>query len=157
MSATMTLTGDWLQSVGNTAQTSGTGNLGVYATGGISVTPQMVGLGRISQLIVNPAGGYTFKYNSTTSKLQAYAGEGGVAAHSHDLIIIGGQIAATTNITARYATEIFGKEAATDATIAGSASATKGGIGSASSTSGVEVDTSTDLTTIVFNWRAVGV
>ena len=155
MSATMTLSGDWLQSVGNIHETSGTGNLGTYATGGISVTPQMVGLGTIYKLIVNPAGGYTFQYISSTGKVKAFAGEGGVAAHTHDITIIGGKAGATTNAVAIY-TDVLGKEAVTDATIVGADSATKGGIGSASSTAGVEVDTSTDLSTIVFNWRAEG-
>lgn len=52
----------------------------------------------------------------------------GPASHTHDLKIIGGQAAASTAATAWYATDIFGKEAATDKTIAGADSATKGGV-----------------------------
>lgn len=157
MSATMTLTGDWLSSIGNVRQTSGTGNLGVYATGGLTVSAPTVGLGRIVQLIVDPAGGYTFKYNSSTGKLQAFAGNGGVASHTHDITIIGSKAPSTTNDIAHYATDILGKEAATNATIAGADSATKGGIGSANSTTGVEVANAVDLTAALFNWRATGV
>lgn len=52
--------------------------------------------------------------------------------HAHNLLIKGGQIASTTNDIAYYATDILGKEQATDATILGSASATKGGVIAAS-------------------------
>ena len=55
-----------------------------------------------------------------------------LATHAHDLLIKGGQAATTTNELGHYATDILGKEAATDATIAGSASATKGGVLAAS-------------------------
>lgn len=51
-----------------------------------------------------------------------------LAAHAHDLLVKGGQAAATTNDLAHYATDILGKEAATDATITGAASGTKGGV-----------------------------
>lgn len=39
MAATLTLTGDWMISIGSRRQTSGTGNLGTYATNGVAVTP----------------------------------------------------------------------------------------------------------------------
>lgn len=55
-----------------------------------------------------------------------------LTAHTHDLLVIGGQAASTTNNIAAYAGPILGKEAATDATIAGSASATNGGVVAAS-------------------------
>lgn len=51
-----------------------------------------------------------------------------LGSHTHDLKIIGAQAASTTNDIAYYATDILGKEQATDATIAGSASTTKGGV-----------------------------
>ncbi len=51
-----------------------------------------------------------------------------LATHAHDLLIKGGQAGSTTNDIAHYPTDILGKEAATDATILGSASATKGGV-----------------------------
>lgn len=57
-----------------------------------------------------------------------------LAAHTHDLLIKGGQAASTTNNIAHYPTDILGKEAATDATILGIDSITKGGVLSSSST-----------------------
>lgn len=55
-----------------------------------------------------------------------------LGTHAHDLLIKGGQAASTTNDVAAYAGPILGKEQATDATIAGSASATNGGVLAAS-------------------------
>ncbi len=55
-----------------------------------------------------------------------------LAAHSHDLLVIGGQAASTTNDVAIYSGPIFGKEAATNSTVLGSASATNGGVLAAS-------------------------
>lgn len=54
-----------------------------------------------------------------------------LGTHSHDLKIIGGQAPSTTNDIAVY-TATLGKEAATDATVLGSASATLGGVIAAS-------------------------
>lgn len=72
MASTITLTGDWLVSVGNRKQTKGTGNLGTYATAGIAVTPAQLGLGQIDSLIINPAGGYVFTYSPSAGKVLAY-------------------------------------------------------------------------------------
>jgi hypothetical protein len=159
MASTITLAGDWLISLGNKAQTSGTGNLGTYATGGVAVTPGQVGLGRIDSLVIDPAGGYVFQYVASTGKVKAYT-LGGVAAHTHDLLIIGGQAATTTNEVGHYATDILGKEAATDATIAGSASATKGGVVATTALTadaGTEVANLTALSGVTFNFRALGI
>ena len=57
-----------------------------------------------------------------------FLGLAAMGTHAHDLLIKGGQAATTTNELGHYATDILGKEAATDATILGSASATKGGV-----------------------------
>jgi hypothetical protein len=72
MSSTITLSGDWLISLGNRRQTKGTGNLGTYATGGIAVTANQVGLGVLESLSVRPAGGYVFEYVPSTAKIKAY-------------------------------------------------------------------------------------
>lgn len=72
MPSTISLTGDWLVSLGNRRQTSGTGNLGVYATNGVAVSAPQVGLGVIQSLVIQPAGGYTFEYISSTGKVKAY-------------------------------------------------------------------------------------
>lgn len=55
-----------------------------------------------------------------------------LAVHNHNLLVIGGQAASTTNNVAAYGGNLLGKEAATNATIVGSASATNGGVVAAS-------------------------
>ncbi len=146
-------------SLGSINSCIGTGNLGVYATGGVSVAANLFGLGDISGINIQPTSGYSFFYNSTTGKILAY-GNGGVAAHTHDFAVIGSQIASTTNDVATYATNILGKEAATNVTVAGVDSATKGGVVAnivvGGSAIGVEVANGVDLTTISFLWRASG-
>jgi hypothetical protein len=156
----MTLAGDWMVSLGNRRQTSGTGNIGTYVTNGIAVAAAQVGLGVLQSLVVDPAGGYTFEWVASTGKIKAYLGSGALAAHTHDLKIIGGQAAASTAATAYYATDIFGKEAVTNKTIAGADSATKGGVVAVSAGSaaiGTEVTSTTALAGVTFNWRAVGI
>jgi len=72
MASTISLTGDWLVSMGNRMQTSGTGNLGTYATSGIAVSAAQCGLGVLNSLIIDPAGGYVFEYVASTGKVMAY-------------------------------------------------------------------------------------
>lgn len=55
-----------------------------------------------------------------------------LGTHTHDLKIIGGQIAATTNDVATYAGPVLGKEEAANVTILGANSATAGGVVAAS-------------------------
>lgn len=158
MASTISLTGDWLSSAGNSRSSKGTGNLGVYATGGITITAAQVGLGRLSSLIVDPAGGYLFEYVASTGKVKAYYGNGGLVDHTHDILLIGG-ITATEPVAA-FGGDTLGKNAATNRTIAGAASATKGGVvtsGAGSAGAGVEVTNAVDLSGITFNFRASGV
>lgn len=77
----------------------------------------------------NDGSGITWKYDQENKKLRGW--QAPAQTHAHDLLVKGGQAAATTNVIAHYATDILGKEAATDATIAGDDSATKGGVLSA--------------------------
>lgn len=72
MASTITLSGDWMLSLGNRRGVRATGNLGTYATAGVAVTPAQFGLGQIDQLIINPAGGYVFEYVPSTGKVLAY-------------------------------------------------------------------------------------
>jgi len=55
-----------------------------------------------------------------------------LGTHTHDLLVIGGQAASTTNDVATYAGPILGKEQAANATIVGANSATNGGVVAAS-------------------------
>src|SRR5437762_189219 len=99
MATTITLAGDWMISLGNRRETSGTGNLGSYTTTGVAVTAAQLGLGTIYSLVIDPSGGYLFSYVASTGKILAYV-HGGFAAHTHDLFIKGGQAAASTAATA---------------------------------------------------------
>lgn len=160
MASTITLAGDWLVSLGNKRQTNGTGNLGTYATSGVAVSAAQVGLGVIESMVIDPAGGYTFQWVKSTGLVKAYLGSGALASHTHDLKIIGAQLASTTNDVAYYATDILGKEQATSKTIAGADSATKGGVVAVSAgtaAASTEVTNSTNLAGITFNFRAIGV
>lgn len=98
MAATFTLAGDWLLNVGNRTQTNGTGNLGVYATNGIAVTPSKVGLGAIDTFEVDPAGGYTFEYVASTGKVKAYVAKDPAAAGGADIVLQ--ELANAVDITA---------------------------------------------------------
>jgi hypothetical protein len=157
MAATITLSQQL--SIGSANSTLGTGNLGSYLTGGVSVAANLFGLGNIDALIIQPTSGYSFVYNSSTGKILAY-GNGGVAAHTHDFLVIGGQIASTTNDVATYAGPVIGKQEAANVTVAGASSATKGGMVAntvaGGTIIGAEVDNATDLSSVVFNWRATG-
>lgn len=86
----------------------------------------------------NDGSGYIWKYDYENKKLRAW--QAAAQTHAHDLLIKGGQASATTSRIATYATDILGKEEATDVTIAGSASATKGGVISSVSAAGVLVE-----------------
>jgi hypothetical protein len=103
-----------------------------YPANGIPLTKGKMGCPvNIESLVVVDQGtsGYKFQYDQSAEKLVII--QSPAQNHDHDLKIIGGQAAASTSATAYYATDIFGKEAATDATIAGADSATKGGVVSA--------------------------
>jgi hypothetical protein len=79
----------------------------------------------ISHLEAKPKLGYIFEWVPATKKLKVYK-SGAVAAHTHDVKVIGG--ITITEPTAIQGGDTFGKNAATDRTIAGATSATKGGV-----------------------------
>lgn len=155
MAATMTLAGDWLINIGNRTQTQGTGNLGTYATNGISVSAATVGLGTINSLVIDPAGGYTFEYVASTGKVKAYYGNPGLATHTHTLHF---QTSAAANAVTAAANQLRTAAAAFD--VAGVADTSgEGGVvavAAGSPAAGTEVATSTNLAGITFNWRAIG-
>ncbi len=158
MASTITLTGDWLVNIGNRMQTSGTGNLGTYATGGIAVTAAQVGLGTINSFVVDPAGGYSFAYSASTGKVLAYFGNGGLVAHTHDLLLKNAAVVNATTTAVNAGTNLLGANTGSDITVTGSGA--NGGIVAVSAGSagaGTEVTTSTNLAGITFNWRAIGI
>lgn len=113
-----------------------------YPTGG--ETLDGTGNLRFDFLVANPEGGYVFQWDLANQKVIVK----GVAAHAHDLLIKGGQAAAGTAALAWYATDILGKEAATDKTIAGADSATKGGVIAVAAGVLTEVAAATDLSAL---------
>lgn len=99
-----------------------------YPSGGIPLDKNKMGVpNEVVDLIIDSpasADGISYKYDKANNKIRMYR----VASHAHDVLIKGGQAAASTAAVATYATNILGKEAATDVTIAGADSATKGGV-----------------------------
>ncbi len=77
--------------------------------------------------------------------------------HDHDFFISGGEAAATTARIATYATNILGKEAATDITIAGADSATKGGVLSETLAAKAGSQVANDVDVGAFKFFAIGV
>lgn len=158
MPSTITLTGDWLANIGNRMETYGTGNLGTYATGGVAVTAAQVGLGTIYSMEIDPAGGYTFSYNATTKKILAYA------ASSGSFTVTGTNTAPTISLAGTHTTNTISITAGGALAAADDGSHT--GItgvqapvftADAAAVSVAEVDTSTDLAAVVFNFRAIGI
>jgi hypothetical protein len=110
-----------------------------YPSGGIPLDKAKMGVPNhiVSLSISSPASadGLIYKYDQANNKVRMYYS----ANHAHNLLIKGGQAATTTNELGHYATDILGKEAATDATILGADSATKGGVISGGAAALVEV------------------
>jgi len=108
-----------------------------YPTGGVPLPAKTTyfRLQNIHQLTFTGDGtGYVYKYDYTNHTLLMYqpalVSAGTAATHVHDMLFIGG--IAATETTGIVTLTTWGKLAATNRTIAGSASATKGGIVSAS-------------------------
>jgi len=163
MASTITLSGDWLVNLGNRNQTFGTGNLGVYATNGIAVTPAQVGLGAIDSLVIDPAGGYVFEYVASTGKVKAYISAGVTPAGTVAVPVVtvtGGQAAGPAlQITPDSVAGVLGKTSATTVAIPGATF----GIGAQTFTGTpvaaaglAEVTNSTNLAGVTFNFRAIG-
>ena len=146
-----------------------------YPTGGEAVDPGDVGLAAIFGLDPNYGQGlasgvaatsaYVLTWDQVNGKLQVFttAGSGALTAHTHDLLIIGGQAAAGTDtVQAAVGDVIFGKEEAVNATIVGADSATKGGVvaasaGSVAAAALAEVTNGSDLSTLKIRARIVGI
>jgi hypothetical protein len=101
-----------------------------YPAGGVPLPAfGQFGMKRFLEVVAlsdaNDGVGLVWKVDQENLKLRAY--QAPAQTHAHDILIKGGQAAAGTAATAYYATDILGKEAATDKTILGVDSATKGG------------------------------
>jgi hypothetical protein len=58
----------------------GIGNLGVYAAGGIAITPKTFGLRKLNYLDIGQAAGTTFEWDQANSKIKAYQQGAGAGA-----------------------------------------------------------------------------
>jgi hypothetical protein len=126
-----------------------------YPSGGVPLTKGKLGCPNvIHELTImddDDGSGLAFKYDHATGKIRIWNPG---AAHVHNLLIKGGQAAAGTAALGHYATDILGKEAVTDATILGSASATKGGVITSAAAAGSEFSGAVAATTLYV--RVVG-
>jgi hypothetical protein len=161
MSSTITLTGDWLANIGNRMETYGTGNLGTYATAGVAVTANQVGLGTIYSMDIDPAGGYTFNYVPSTGKIKAYAASSGAftatGTNTAPTITLTGTHT-TTNTVSISGTNGSSLTALSDSTITGITGVQAPTFtGDAVAVSVAEVSTNTNLSTTTFTFRAIGI
>ncbi len=105
-----------------------------YPAGGIPVDMNKLGCPNIIESLTiydKGTSGYLWSYDAANKKLVGFyspAVAANTAAHSHNLKVIGGQGASTTNNIANYPTAILGKQEASDETFLGADSATKGGV-----------------------------
>lgn len=81
MAAAVTLSGDWLHSLGSLrAVVASVAFDNSYPTGGESIAASKFGLGKIEFLIAQSTGGYIFAWDNANSKLLAYYGDNNNAA-----------------------------------------------------------------------------
>lgn len=109
-----------------------------YPSGGIPLDKNKMGVPNevVSLVIDSPASGdgLIYKYDKANNKVRIYYS----ANHAHNLLIKGGTAVAGTDAV-NVKTAILGKESATDATVLGADSATKGGVISGGAAALVEV------------------
>lgn len=96
MAATVTNDNDSPVSTGAIASASGTVNLGTYATGGVAITPAMVGLGAFVGAPEFSAQGYTFAWVASTGKVLVYRSGGFTPAGTNSAPTITTDTNATT-------------------------------------------------------------
>jgi len=148
MAATVTVVSR--RSVGDEWEVRATLNLGTYATRGVETTNGFLadlGLMSIRDAKIDPKSGYVFEWVPAMGLVKAYR-SAAQEAHTHDLKYIGGITA--TEPVAIDGGDTLGKNAATDRTIAGADSATKGGVVSGDAIAQAalaEVSNSVDLST----------
>jgi len=129
-----------------------------YETGGIPITIGKLGCPTVveSMIVVDKGNsGYDFMYDQSAKKLLVFVAP--AQTHTHDVKIIAGQAAASTDaISAKTLT--LGKESATNITIAGANSATLGGVVSTTLAAAAmsELANATDIATQVIEVEVVG-
>jgi len=128
-----------------------------YATGGEALTAANVGLAAIDTIDIRAKNGYVFEYDYTNSKVLAYRAP--LQTHGHDLLVIGGQAAASTSAVSVVTAVTLGKEAAGNTTVAKADVATKGGVSSETLAAAAlsEVGSAVDLSAVTsVRFEAVG-
>jgi hypothetical protein len=103
MAAAVTLSGDWLHSIGDLRLVTGTVAFdSSYPTGGESITAAKFGLGKIDFLIATALSGYVFFWDGTNSKLMAYYADNNAAGDSALI-----QVPDTTDLSALTAIPVL--------------------------------------------------
>lgn len=149
MALTVTLSGDWLESLGSRRGVAAKITFdSSYQTGGMSLTPANIGLGVIGRIFFNPDSGYICSYDYTNQKVQVWVDGGNLPT----VTVTGGQAAGPgLQITPDSNAGVLGKTTATTRTIPG---ATFGLTAVPSSM--VEVAASTNLSTLTVEFWAEG-
>lgn len=149
MALTVSLTGDWLSSLGNRKAASGKITFdSSYTTGGLSLTAANVGLSSIERIEFNSDSGYTMAYDYTNKKVQVFVDGGNLPT----VTVTGGQAAGPAlQITPDSAAGVLGKTTATNRVIPG---ATFGL--TAVPSAQLEVAATTNLSTLAVEFWAVG-
>lgn len=112
----------------------------LYPSGGIPLTKAKLGcpaeILSLEILDASDADGLIYKYNREDAKLRIY---NATAGHTHDIEVIGGGTIDTNADLGLSSTDALVKVAATDKTIVGADSATKGGVVASSAGAGAEL------------------
>jgi hypothetical protein len=89
MALTISLTGDWMHSIGDLKAVHGIVTFdNSYASGGESLTAANVGLQKILFMSLNQGeDGYVYKYDYTNSKVLAYVSKDPAAAGGADIVL----------------------------------------------------------------------
>lgn len=116
-----------------------------YPTGGESAASLAARFRELHLVDIPNQGGYSFEYDYDNDKIKVMLP---AAAHTHDIKVIGGAAPTEAIGVSGASNDTLSKEAATDRTIAGSASATKGGVVASSSAVGAEVANGTSLSAL---------
>lgn len=128
-----------------------------YSTGGIPLSKGKLGCPvTIESLIVVDAGGsgYRFMYDQTNEKLMMFVAP--AQTHTHDIKALGSLTSSEPLLL--DASGVFGKNAATNRTIAGANSATNGGVVSATlaASADTELANATDIATQTLHVEVIG-
>lgn len=152
MALTVTLSGDWMESIGNKRAVRATIAFdSSYPTGGESLTAANLGLGTIEYIRIDPKAGYVFEYDYTNKKVLAYR-SGAVAAHTHTLHFNNADVADGAGTRVNIGTNLMGANTGADVSVAGVADTSgAGGIvnsGAVSAAALAEVGDTTDLSSV---------